>query len=243
MRFCIELLLDKDKINKDKNRIISYILKLLMEKESKKVYQDMFEKNKTKSKDLSFSMYMGQGVNFLRDKIEIPSRKVLVNFTTSDPVIGVGIYNSFIENEGLEIPIEDNLFTINRISLKKTRPIIRKNIRFTTKSPIVVREHDGDNTKTYYHDLSTRKGKDVFLRNLKYQIKDHFQDIGERDLRDLDIQVIKNKIVNVKHYNIVIPSNIGEYEICGKPYILKYLYLSGVGSRRTQGFGYIDIIE
>lgn len=243
MRFCVELLLEKNKINKDKNRIISYILKLLMEKESNETYRDLFTDNETSMKDLCFSMYMGRGVRFLRDEILIPSQKILMNFTTSDPAIGIGIYNSFIQNEGLEIPIENNLFTINRISLQKTRPITRKNVEFITKSPIVVREHYGDNKKTYYHDLDTKKGKEVFLRNLRYQVKDHFKEINEKDLGNIDIKIINNRIVNVKHYNIVIPSNIGEYRIYGEPYILRYLYLSGAGGRRTQGFGYIDIIE
>ena len=64
----------------------------------------------------------------------------------------------------------------------------------------------------------------------------------EYDFKDLKITILKNKIVKVKNYNIVIPSNISILEIQSKPYILDYLYKSGIGSKNAQGFGMVDII-
>lgn len=243
MRLSVELLLQKNRIDKDKNRIILHIIKLLMEKESKETYRALYEDNKSSPKNINFSIYMGRGVKFLRDEIEIPSQKIIVNFSTYDPAIGIAIYNSFIKNLGLEIPIKNNLVTINEINLRTKRTITKDVERFKIQSPIVIREHKNDNKTTYYHDISDEKGQKIFLENLRYQIKDEFPDIKEKHLDEIDLNVIWSKLINVKHYGIVIPSNIGEIEIRARGYILEYLYLSGIGGRRSQGFGYVDLLD
>ncbi len=243
MRLSVELLLENNKINKDKNRIVMHIVKLLMEKESKGIFRELYKDNISNPKDLSFSMYLGQGAKFLKDEIEIPSHKIIVNFTTSDSVIGISLYNSFVKYKGLEIPITDNLVLINRINIINPRPITDEKARFITKSPIVIRSHDGDNNKTFYNSLDNDEGKRIFLENIRYQLKDKFPNIKENDLNDININIIWNKDVKVKHYDIVILSNLCEFEIEAKTYILEELYLNGLGSRKSQGFGYLDLVE
>lgn len=243
MRMNVELLLNNEKIDKDKNRIVMHIVKLLIEKENRELFLELYEKNKSKPKDLNFSMYLGQDAKFLRDEIEIPSQKIIVNFSTTDPVLGITIYNAFTKYKGLEIPIKDNTALINKVNIVKTRPITSEEARFITKSPIVVRFHDGDNEKTYYYSLLEENGKEVFLGNLKYQIKDKFPDMKEKDLDEIKINILWNKDVKIKHYGIVIPSNICEFEIKTKTYILEELYLNGIGARKSQGFGYVDLVE
>lgn len=243
MRISQELLLSKNRIDKDKNKIIMHIIKLLMEKESTGTFKELYEKNISNPKDLTFSMYLGKGVKFLRDEIEIPSQKIIVNFSTSDPVVGISLYNSFVKHKGLEIPIKNNTILINRINLVKSRPITKEKVRFITKSPLVVRSHNGNNKETYYHSLSKKNGQKVFLENLKHQIKDKYSDISKNDLEDIKLNILWNKDVKVKHYGIVISSNICEFEIEARTYILEEIYLNGAGGRKSQGFGYIDLVE
>lgn len=243
MRLSVEFSLSNDRIDKDKNRTVLHIVKLLMEKRSNDIYKELYVDNISSPKDLNFSMYMGRGVKFLKDEIEIPSKKIIVNFSTYNTIVGISLYNAFIEFEGLEIPIKNNIFTVNRVNLQKPKTITSDNIIFKTKSPIVVREHNHDNDNTYYHDISDEKGNEIFLQNLKYQIGYEFPDVNSKDLDDIKIDIHSNKLVKVKHYGIVIPSNICELEISTKSYILEYLYLNGIGSRRSQGFGYIDVMN
>lgn len=243
MRISQELLLSGNKIDKDKNKIIMHITKLLMEKESKDTFKGLYEENINSPKDLTFSMYLGRDVKFLRDEIEIPSQKIIVNFSTSDPIIGITLFNSFIKHKGLEIPIKNNIILINRVDIIKPRPITMEKVRFITKSPIVVRSHNGNNEETYYNSLLEEGGQKVFLKNLKYQIKDKFPDINKTDLDDIKLNILWNKEVKVKHYGIIIPSNICEFEIEARMYILEEIYLNGIGGRKSQGFGYVDLVE
>ncbi|HLR20832.1 MAG TPA: CRISPR-associated endoribonuclease Cas6 [Tissierellaceae bacterium] len=239
----VELLLNNNKLNKDKNRIVMHIIKLLIEKEDKEMFNKMYRLNINKQKDLTFSMYLGRDAKFLRNEIEVPAQKVIVNFSTSDSALGITIYNAFTKYKGLEIPIKDNMALINKVNIVKTRPITSEKVRFITKSPIVVRSHNGDNEKTYYNSLLDESGQEVFIENLKYQIKDKFPDISMKDLKQIKINIIWSKDVKVKHYEIIIPSNICEFEIEAKTYILEEIYLNGVGGRKSQGFGYVDLVE
>lgn len=243
MRITVEILLDRDRIDKDKNRTILHILKLLMEKSSNDMYRKLYEENIAKTKDLNFSVYMGRGAKFLRDEILVPSQKLLVNFSTYDPGVSIALYNSFVEFRGLEIPIKDNVFNIGKIILHEAKPITSNRIKFKTASPIVVREHRGDNKKTYYHDLSTSEGQEVFKLNLRYQIRDKFPEVEEESLDSIGVRVLETRLTLVKFYNIVIPSNLATIEIATEPYILDYLYLSGIGSKKSSGFGFVNIVD
>lgn len=220
-----------------------HIVKLLMEKESGEIFNELYENNINRPKDLNFSMYLGKKVKFLKDEIEIPSQKIIVNFSTSEPVIGISIYNAFIKYIGLEIPIENNIITINRVNIVRTRPITSEKVEFITKSPIVVRSHKGDNKKTYYHSISEDFGQQILLNNIQYQIQNKFSDVNERDLEDIKIDLIWNKDVKVKHYGIVILANLCKFEIQARTYILEEIYLNGLGGRKSQGFGFIDLVE
>lgn len=242
MRMSVELLLNNSRIDKDKNKIIMHILKLLIEKENKEVFQELYKNNVDKQKDLTFSMYLGQDVKFLREEIDIPAQKIIVNFSTSDTVLGITIYNAFTKYKGLEIPVKDNTILINKVNIIKIKPITSEKERFITKSPIVVRSHRGDNDKTYYNSLSGKSGQKVLLENLQYQIKDRFPEVREKDLNEIEIKVLWSKDVKIKHYGIVIPSNLCELEIKAKTYILEELYLNGLGGRKSQGFGYLDLV-
>lgn len=242
MRLSVELLLANNKINKDKNRIVMHVLKLLIKKESGEVFRELYEDNISSPKDLNFSMYLGRDAKFLQNEIEIPSQKIVVNFSTSDSVIGISIYNAFTKHRGLEVPIEGNVILINKVNIVRTQPITSEKVTFVTKSPIVVRSHDGNNKNTHYHDLSEESGQQLFLTNLKYQIQNKFPNISQRDLDDIKIRVIWNKTVRAKHYGIVILGNLCEFEIQGKAYILDEIYLNGVCARRSQGFGYVELV-
>lgn len=242
MRMSVELLLNKSRIDKDKNKIIMHILKLLIGKEDREIFQKLYKEKVGNQKNLTFSMYLGQDAKFLREEIDIPSQKILVNFSTSDTVLGITIYNAFTKYRGLEIPVKNNVITINRVNIIEKGIITGEKARFITKSPIVVRAHDGDNERTYYHSLSEGSGEKILLKNLQYQIKDQFPGIKERDLEEVEINIIWNKDVKVKHYGIVILSNLCELEIRAKTYILEEIYLNGIGGRKSQGFGYLDLV-
>ncbi len=241
MRFNVELLLDNEVIPKDKNRIIISLLKHNFKSYDKNYYSELYEETPNNMKSFTFALYMGN-CKFLREEILIPEKKIILNFSTNDIRDGIMFYNAFLTNKGLEYPIKDNVMKINKINLSKEKTITSDEVIYRTLSPISVREHHGDNKKTWYHSLDNKKGQEVFMDNLKYQLIDEFGEDRLLDIEEVKFEVLKNKEVKVKHYSIEVLGNICYLKIMGKPYILDYFYKAGIGSQRNAGFGMLDLI-
>lgn len=242
MRFSVELLLKKEVIPKDKNRIILSIIKNCFNSYSQEYYNNLYKENLNKTKDFTFSIYMSH-CRFLREEILIPEKKMIMNFSAYSNEDAIMFFNSFLSNKGKEYPIKNNTITINKINLLREKTIYHNEVIFRTLSPIVVREHHGQNKTTWYHSLNSEIGQAVFMNNLQYQIRDVFGERGLFDFEDISIEVAENnREVKVKNYDIVIPSNIGKIKIRAKSYILDYLYKAGVGSKRSSGFGMVEVI-
>lgn len=241
MRFNVELLLKNELIPKDKNRIFISLIKNNFKNYDKDYYNQLYEDVQNKMKDFTFSVYMGNS-KFLREEILIPGKKIILNFSTSSMEEGIMFYNSFLQNKGKEYPIKNNLIKINKINLNLEKAIVEDKATYKTLSPISVREHSGDNKKTWYHSLNDEKGKEIFKDNLKYQLVSKFSEDRILDIEEVEVEVLVNKEVKVKHYNIEVLGNICNIRIKGKPYILDYLYKSGIGSQRSSGFGMVDLV-
>ena len=241
MRFYVQLELDNDNISKDKNRIILSLLKHCFEAYNKEYFNDLYINHQNKIKEFSFSMYMPE-CKFLKEEILIPSRFIKLFFTAYNPEDGIMFYNSILNKKNKIIKLKDNSIKITQINMIKEKTIFDNEITFKTLSPIVIREHKGDNKKTWYHSLNTEKGQELLKHNLKYNLEDVFGKKVLFDFNDLTIKVLHNKDVKVKYYGIEILSNITKLKIEARPYILEYLYKAGVGSKRASGFGMMDII-
>ena len=244
MRFSVELLLENETLPKDKNRIILSLLKSCFSSYNQEYYEGLYEEkdNKNKIKDFTFALYM-QNCRFTRDDIIIPDKKVILNFSAYSPEDGIMFYNSFLTNKGKKQSIHNNSITIGKITLVKEKTIFDQQVIFKTMSPIVTREHGGDNKKTWYHSLDTEEGQAIFMKNLEHQLVDVF---GERvlpDFEEIRVEVASDiRKVKVKNYGIEVHSNIGKIRIKAQPYILDYLYKAGIGGKRGSGFGMVDIV-
>lgn len=242
MRFSVELILENESIPKDKNRIILSLIKNCFNSYDQDYYKKIYEERLVKTKNFTFSTYM-PNCSFQKEEIYIPSKKIIMNFSAYSKEDSIMFFNSFLSNKGKTYSIKNNSITINKVNLVREKNIDGDEVLFKTLSPIVVREHDGDNKKTLYHLLNNHTGRRVFMDNLRYQIKDTFGDRGLYDFKDFNIGVSENnKEVKVKNYGIVIPSNIGMIKVKGQPYLLDYLYKAGIGSKRSGGFGMVDIV-
>ena len=60
---------------------------------------------------------------------------------------------------------------------------------------------------------------------------------------NLIIEPLKMKEITVIHYNHPVKTNSGLIRFQGHPYILNYLYKAGIGSRRSQGFGLVEVVK
>lgn len=242
MRFKVEIGLEAELIPKDKNRIILSILKNCFNSYEKEYYKSLYENKQNRKKEFTFALNLSR-CEFLKESILIPSKKIYIYFSAYNYEDGIMFYNSFLKNKGKSFPIKDNKLIIGGISLIKEKTIFTNEAVFKTMSPIVIREHYGDNKKTWYHSFDNEEGQIVFRENLKYQIKDALGSRAEYDFENSMLQVLgDNKKVRVKNYGIAMLCNLCKVYVKTQPYILDYLYKAGIGSKRGSGFGMVDIL-
>ncbi|WFA10097.1 CRISPR-associated endoribonuclease Cas6 [Tissierella sp. Yu-01] len=241
MRYSVELLLENEVLPKDKNRIILSLLKHNFKSYDKEYYQELYEDTSNKVKPFTFSLYMGN-CKFLKEEINIPDKKIILNYSTNDLRNGIIFYNSMLQNRGKAYSIKNNSVKVNKINLLNEKTIMDDAVVFRTMSPISVREHNGDNKKTWYHTLNDENGKEIFMNNLTFQLLNEFGEERILDFREIEVIVLGNKEVKIKNYDIEVLGNICKLKIKAKPYILYYLYKAGIGSMRSSGFGMVDIV-
>ena len=241
MRFNVELILSNENIPKDKNRIILSLLKHIYQSYDKDYYKSLYEVKENKRKGFTFSLYM-PNCTFTKEEIIISGKKIIWNFSTADMNEGITFYNAALANRGKSYEIKGNTLTIKRISMNKEKIITNDYAVYSSMSPVVVRKHEGNNKKTWYYSLNEEKGKEIFIENLRYQLLDNFGEERKLDIEEVNFQVLRNKEVKVKHYGIEVLSNICRIKVQAKPYILDYIYKSGVGSRKSGGFGMLDLV-
>lgn len=251
MRFKVEIVLNEERIAKDKNRLFMSLMKHCFENESATYFNQMYKQEQNKTKPFSFSLYMGKCV-FERETIRIKDRQVTLFFTTYDIETGIIFYNGMLKKCGQPYTVKGFTMTISQIRLITEKALTSNRVVFKTMSPLVIRDHHHDNHKTWYYDLVdetedgqrlvNQQAKTLLVDNLRLQLEDQFGQPASQDVEVLAVQIEASKSVRVKHYGIDIVSNLCQLAIEGEPYLLDYIYKAGIGSRRSQGFGMLDIV-
>ncbi len=239
MRFQVQVeIIDSDKIPKDKNRMILSMTKHFLEQYNDTLFNEIYQKGNTSTKNLSFSLYMPD-CRFLMEEIEIPSGLFFATYTFYEMSLGIEFFNAFLNGRNQFFSYKGYQFRLNRVKIMDEQVFKEKQGLFKTMSPIVIREHNHDNTMTHYHSLDEEKGRERFRENLVHQIQE-----GLRvENPEVQIEVLKNKEVKVKNYGIVVLANLPLLSIRAEPYILDYLYKSGIGSLKSLGFGMVNVVR
>lgn len=240
MRYQVLISLNKEEIPKDKNRMILSFMKHYFEESDESFFESLYVEGGTKRKDFTFSLYM-EHCEFLRDTIRIPSKRIFLNFSTYDLLTGIQFYNAMIRGWKKEYVYKDVGMKIQRIELKRETTFREDKAVFKALSPCVVREHNKETNRDWFHSLNSEEGRKIFVENLKYQLLDSIPE-ARYDADQIDISLIKNKEVKVKHYGIEVLSNLCTFEMKAKPYILDYFYKAGAGSLKSTGFSMLSSI-
>ena len=153
----------------------------------KDVYNKYYHMRDPIQKEFTFSNYFQKPI-MKKETIEIPNKRIIINFSTSDNVIGIDFYNAFVKNLYQEIRFSNlNSIKITRIVVQKERKIVSNKVVFRTQSPLIVRDHHPESGKDWYYSCNDMNFEKFLKRNLYNQLKDKFSKNVERDLENLAI--------------------------------------------------------
>ncbi|MDR2880249.1 MAG: CRISPR-associated endoribonuclease Cas6 [Fusobacteriales bacterium] len=242
MRLSLHCELKENEIPLDYRRKIVSMFKKCLTNYDEDVYNKYYHMRDPIQKEFTFSNYFQQPV-IKKETIEIPNKRIIINFSTSDNVIGIDFYNAFVKNLYQEIRFSNlNSIKITRIVIQKERKISTNKVTFRTQSPLIVRDHHLESGKDWYYSCNDMNFEKFLKRNLYNQLKNKFSENVERDLENLAIRKMDMKKIIVTSYGIKMASSIGSFEMEGEQYILNEIYQSGAGSKKSLGFSMVDIV-
>lgn len=195
-----------------------------------------------KSKNLTFSVYV-KGYE-IQDKDMIVKDRISVLFSTPDLELGLFLYNGLFKLRTFEYKNEYRLNRL-RMDLIKEKVINDKEVTFKTLSPICIKNKDGYfidiNSPSYEEELNYITN--IILKNYRgYGLKEklYFTDVDmKKVVVKQQLREFKNK--TGKEYECV-NSYKGLFKLSGDKEDLKDIYMLGIGNKRSQGFGNVEIL-
>ena len=242
MRFSLVLTLKNNVFPIEYRRVVlSYIKNALTYCNEGKFFNEFF--GDVRPKDYCFNVIFPKA-KFLKDEIRIENNEIKIIFSTDDKnKTGLKLFSAFIGQKNKVFPLEnDNYMILKSINNIKHDEILNNRAIFKTAlgSGICVRDHDKEINRDKYYIYSDEE----FREKLKFTVKNELIDAGfsEDEADKVIINPIQCKKAVVKHYRRFIDVSLGMFEISGSKFILQYLYDAGIGSRKSAGFGMLDLI-
>lgn len=237
MRLKIECGLEENTISTSYNRKILSFFKKSLELYDREVEKEYY--GEPCKKDMSFSCFFPLE-KIDGDKIYLKEKNFKIFITFNSIIDGVHFYNSFVnaKNKKIQFNFYENKFTISNI-IKLNEKKINNNIAiFQTLSPIIIKEKI-TKEKEWFHILD-EKGIEILKKNLNYSVKDKF---SLEILDQIEIIPVDIKKIIVNFYNIKFPTTKGIFILKGNKEVLNYFYKSGIGSKKSSGFGMLELIK
>jgi len=247
MRFKASIILKGHKPFKIPTNYRRNVLSLIKESINNipEIYEKYYsDRTQNTSKPFTYSLYIPSNkVEKINDKsfLVFDSNTLEFCFSTNDPILLMNVYNGL-----LNIKSDFLLFAykieIKYFHLEKEFKIDTDKIKFKTLSPIVIRDISDKKGSGNYLKFDDPDFKTVLFHNIKNLCQNFIDSDYKLEKEEITINFLKAEALKVYNYNEAIKASNGVFEIEAKPEILKLIYDVGLGARRSQGFGMLEVI-
>lgn len=234
MKINLQFQLKNNKLPIDYRRVIlSFFKKALSEIADGKYYEKYYFK--PERRNFSYAVNL-PNPKFSKSEITLGKNEFRITFSTSDKMTGFVFMSAFIKQKGnnFSAPL-GNVFILTNISQIGDKTASSSTALVKMLSPLCIREHNrGENKDSYYSVASEsfeKKANKIIQEQL---IESGFDD--ER-VKGFSIKPLNSKKTVVFHYGNYIECSLGEFVLNGDKAIINYLLQSGIGSRKSAGFG------
>ena len=234
MKILLQFKLKNNKLPIDYRRVIlSFFKKSLSEIADGKYYEKYYFK--PERRNFSFAVNLPNS-KFLKSEITLEENRFRITFSTSDKMTGFVFMSAFIKQKGnnFSAPL-GNVFILTNVSQIGDKTASSSTALVKMLSPLCIREHNrGENKDSYYSVASESFEKKANKKIQEQLIESGFDD--ER-VKGFSIKPLNSKKTVVFHYGNYIECSLGEFVLNGDKAIINYLLQSGIGSRKSAGFG------
>lgn len=205
------------------------------------LYNELYGENKNTVKPFTFSIGLKNPV-FNSDLIRLGGDTIGMTFSTYDYPMYIRFYNAFLKqkNKHYSLPFQNNM-VLQSIKNIDARNIKKSEVVIKFESPLIVRLHNKKANTDYYYDYS----HDSFENTLLDITKEQARELGFVNVSfdNFSLKPIIPGRTVVTLFGNKVNTSLGVYKLTCNNQLLNYLYNSGIGSRRSQGFGMFEIIS
>ena len=234
MKILLQFQLKNNKLPIDYRRVIlSFFKKALSEIADGKYYEKYYFK--PERRNFSFALNL-PNPKFSKSEITLGKNEFRITFSTSDKMTGFVFMSAFIKQKGnnFSAPLE-NVFILTNISQIGDKTASSSTALVKMLSPLCIREHSRDENKNSYYSVASESFEKKANKIIKEQlIESGFDD---KRVKGFSIKPLNSKKTVVFHYGNYIECSLGEFVLNGDKAIINYLLQSGIGSRKSAGFG------
>lgn len=194
-------------------------------------------------KDYSFSVVLPKPA-FKGEVIELKNKNTEMLFTANDRhKTGLIFFSAFIQQKNKRFPLPDgNAMRLKKINLLREQLIMSPKVIFKTTrgSGLVIRKHDRETNKDRYFTFQD-EGFDAQAKEV-LSVQARAAGFSEETAGCIHLRPIQCKKVVVKQFGLYIDVTVGVFEMEATPELLQYFYQAGLGSRKSQGTGMVDLV-
>ncbi len=240
MRLKADFEMDTDWLVKDYRGIFMALIKSSFMKYDPVLYASLYgteEQKRKVNKPFTFFVRFPCYIGIEGNKMRCGTQISLI-FSSNEDTLVTAFYNGL--NESRKIIIGQNYpisFDIKHVQLLPLKRITTKRAIFKTISPILVNDK-GSNLD--YLSPAKPEFTAAFKAIIAAQA-DHFNIPCTAEMIDFEINSMKK--LPLTHYNQTMTSWLGEFVLEAPTNLLQLVYDIGIGVRRSQGFGMLEIVK
>ncbi|MGL5692864.1 MAG: CRISPR-associated endoribonuclease Cas6 [Peptostreptococcaceae bacterium] len=227
------------------NTLFMSVIKEAIKKSNEDYYKSLYfynDKSNKKTKNFTFSVYV-KGYEIEKENFIVKDR-VILNISTPDMELGLNLYNGIINHQ--KFTYKNYELKRIRVDLGKEKFIDKGETVFNALSPICIKSKNGK-----FLDICDGE----YMKEFNYisnEVLKNYRGYGlkrELDFSNINLNkvVVKEALREFKNTTgrefQFVNGYKGKFKLCGDIEDLNDLYKLGVGFKRAQGFGYIDLIE
>lgn len=245
MRFKIICRAENNKVPIGYRMMILSLIKKCLQETDGEYFNDIFYFNNKKNKKIkpfTFATYLND-YSYEEDFITVKG-EINISISTIDYNLGILIYNGLLKLKEYEFKKEYKLI-VQKVILEREKQINENKILLKTLSPIYIRNK---NNKPVSIEDETYEKELNYICNLELE---SIRGYGLKEIikfRPVNMKkvVVKEEIENFKEITnkkyMYIEAYKGTFTLDGNLEDLRVIVQAGVGFRRSQGFGMIDLV-
>jgi CRISPR-associated endoribonuclease Cas6 len=232
MRFTVLYALTDRYLPMDYRRGFASLLKEALKKANDKLFERYYGTLHV-LKPFTFSVYFPELIGQEGEQFNV-GNKVILNFSTSSYELGTYVYNGLLSHR--TFPLFDNALTLIHVELKRPITLSQKAATFRTLAPVLVNNKGNA-------DWYLLPGEEGFQKGLEFAVSEIARTfLGDGNV-SIELRPVRLQRKVVRHYNMDMQGFVGVFELRSQPEVLNLIYKIGLGMRRSQGFGMLEMVR